>query len=164
MQCRRRGRENKIKHIDEVKDEFIGYKIGIDALWTNGQTESLMSTTINMGTAGATTQGNYGFLPIVQPIGSSGTVAINQRTPSPEWLNISSYSYITNLSYKMNDTPLSITTPLRSKTYQNPPDNLFINISGISNIGATANAYRGFVINGTDEQGITWQAKINLTQ
>jgi hypothetical protein len=158
------GRENEIRHMDEVKDELVGYKIGVDSLWTNKQTESLMSTTIKMGTAGATTQGSNGFLPIIQPVGSSGTVAINQRTLSPEWLNISSYSYITNQSSKMNDTAIPITSTLFPRSYTNPPDNLFINITGLRNIVQTGNAYRAIFINGTDQQGIKWQAWINLTQ
>jgi len=166
------GRENEIKHMDDVKDELVGYKIGVDALWTNGQVESLMSTTIHMGTTGGTTQGSGGILPIVQPIGSSGTVAINQRTSSPEWLNISSYSYVTNQTYRMNDTPTNITSIRIYKSYPNPPDNLFINISGLKNIGPqltttlplTPNSSRSINITGTDNSGTIWLAQINLTQ
>ena len=165
------GRENEIKHMDDVKDELVGYKIGVDALWTNGQVESLMSTTIHMGTAGGTTQGSGGILPIVQPIGSSGTVAINQRTPSPEWLNISSYSFVTNQTYRMNDTPTNITSIRIYKSYPNPPDNLLINISGLRNIGRqfipntqVPNSSRSINITGTDQQATVWLAQINLTQ
>jgi hypothetical protein len=154
------GRENEIKHMDEIKDELVGYKIGVDSLWTNRQTESLMSTTIKMGTAGATTQGSNGFLPIIQPVGSSGTVAINQRTTSPEWLNISSYSYITNQSSKTNDTPLRITTSLQSKTYTDPPNNLVVNISVMKNLQVTNCSVN---LSGTDQNGISWQARINVT-
>jgi hypothetical protein len=171
------GRENEIKHMDDVKDELVGYKIGVDALWTNGQLESLMSTTIHMGTPGATTQGTGGILPIVQPIGSSGTVAINQRPD--EWLNISSYSYVMNQTYRMNDTPTNITSLKIYKSYPNPPDSLLINISGLRNIGQqlipsavpsvpvlplTPNSSRSINITGTDQQGTVWLAQINLTQ
>ncbi len=76
------GRSNEISHMDEVKDEFVALKIGVDSLWTNGQTGTLISTTIKPGTPGATTTGSNGFLPIMQPVASSGTVAINQRTSS----------------------------------------------------------------------------------
>jgi hypothetical protein len=167
------GRENEIRHMDDVKDELVGYKIGVDALWTNGQIESLMSTTIHLGTAGATTQGTGGILPIVQPIGSSGTVAINQRTSSPEWLNISSYSYVTNQTYRMNDTPTNITSLRIYKSYPNSPDNLLINISGLKNIGLqlkpntlplVPNSSRSINITGTDNGGTIWLAQINVTQ
>ena len=166
------GRENEIKHMGEVNDELTGYKIGVDALWTNGKVESLMSTTIHMGTPGAT-QGGGGFLPIVQPIGSSGTVAINQRTPSPEWLTISSYSYVTNQTYKINGTPTNITSTKIYQSYPNPPDNLLINISGLTNIGIrlipntlplTPNSSRSINITGTDNSGTVWLAQVNLTQ
>jgi len=119
------GRDNEIRHMSEVKDEFIGYKIGVDSLWTNAQTDTILSTTITMGTAGATSLGNSGFLPIMQPVASGGTVAINQRTVKPENISITAYSNIITTTNPKTQ-PVSIPS---LQQLQNPPKHLFVNIS-----------------------------------
>jgi len=73
------GREKEILHMNEIRDQFVSYKIGVDALWTNNQVNSAMSTTFNLGTPGAATQGSFSFLPIMNPVASSGTLSLNQR-------------------------------------------------------------------------------------
>jgi len=157
------GRDNEIKHMDEVKDEFTTYKTGIDALWTNGQIDTIMSSTIRMGTAGATTQGSNGFLPIVQPVASGGTITINNQSHAQEWLNITSYSYITNRSFMTNDTPLSFPTsptPPQSQPYPNPPDALIVNLSVNKNLQVTNCSVN---LSGTDRNNVKWEARINVT-
>ena len=157
------GRDNEIRHMDEVKDEFVAYKLGVDLLWTNDQTDNTISTTIKPGTSGATMSGSSGFLPIVQPIASSGTVAINRRTPIPEQLSIVSYSYMKNETNRKTDVPLPITISQVQQPYPNSPDSLFINISVNSNIGPTADPYRAVVVNGIDSQSTVWNVSFNLT-
>jgi hypothetical protein len=73
------GRENEILHMNEVRDQFVAYKIGVDALWTNSQIGTAMSTSFNLGTLGAATQGGFSFIPIMHPVSSVGTLALNQR-------------------------------------------------------------------------------------
>ena len=73
------GRENEILHMNEVRDQFVAYKIGVDALWTNSQIGTAMSTSFNLGTQGAATQGGFSFIPIMHPVSSVGTLALNQR-------------------------------------------------------------------------------------
>jgi hypothetical protein len=167
------GRDNEISHMNDVQDAFTSYKIGVDSLWVNGQTNTVQSNTINMGAAGQTSQGNNGFLPILEPVGSSGMIVINNRTPTPEWLNITSYSYITNQTSKTNDTAIPITSAITSHPYQNPPNDLLINISGLKNVAGlqlqpgvvtlAVNSSRAIFVNGTDNTGTAWQAWVNLT-
>ena len=73
------GRENEILHMNEIRDQFTTYKVGVDALWTNRQLNSAMSTTFNIGSGGASTQGVFSFVPVMNPVPSSGTLSINQR-------------------------------------------------------------------------------------
>jgi hypothetical protein len=73
------GREKEILHMNEIRDQFVTYKIGVDALWTNSQMGTAMSTTFNLGTQGGATQGSYSFIPILSPVPSSGTLSLNNR-------------------------------------------------------------------------------------
>ena len=154
------GRENEISHMDVIKDEFTTYKTGIDSLWTNNMINTVMSSTFQMGTAGVTTQGSNGFLPILQPVASGGTVKINNLSHTQEYLNIISYSYITNLSFMMNDTPLSFTNSFQSQFYPNPPQSLIVNLSVTKNIKVTNCSVN---LSGTDNNGVNWQVLINVT-
>lgn len=157
------GRTNEIRHMDQVKEAFFGIKMGVDALWTNDQTDTQAVTTVPMGTTGATQQGNMGILPIMQPVASSGKVTINQRTPAPETLRITSYSYLRNQTWKKTDPAISVTTTKTTRNYENPPDSLQILISGITSVGPTTTPSRAVIINGTDSRGIPWRASINVT-
>ncbi len=94
------GRENEITHMNDIKDQFIAYKISVDSLWANQQTKSAMSTSFPLGTAGQTTQGSNIIIPILQPVGSGGTLAINQRTATPESFTMSSTPY---QQYELDD-------------------------------------------------------------
>ena len=154
------GRDNEIRHMDVIKDEFTTYKTGVDSLWTNNQINTVMSSTIQLGTAGATTQGNNGFLPILQPIASGGTVTINNLSHAQESLKISSYSYITNRTSMINDTPLSFTTSFQSQSYPNPPDALIVNLSVSKNIQVTNSSVH---LSGIDSNNVKWEAQINVT-
>lgn len=148
------GRENEINHMDAINDQFVSYKIGIDSLWTNSQTGLSMSTTFPLGTEGQTAQGKASILPVLQPIGSSGVLAINQRTATPEFFAISSTSYITNTSAVTAVGPISIPT---TQIYQNAPSGLLVNLS-TQNAFWNNTAPASVLINGS-----TWSATINIT-
>ena len=62
--------------MNDVKDQFVAYKIGVDSLWTNQQTNLAMTSSFPLGTGGQTTQGGNSIIPILQPVASSGTLAI----------------------------------------------------------------------------------------
>ena len=73
------GRENEILHMNEIHDQFTTYKVGVDALWTNNQLNSAMSTTFNLGIGRVASQGIFSFIPIMNPVPSSGTLSLTQR-------------------------------------------------------------------------------------
>jgi hypothetical protein len=82
------GRELEISHMDYVGQWFLDYKISVDSLWMNYNrdvTDSTTyltrgvtdSTTLTLGSEGGNTQTSGLFLPMMQPIGSSGSLSIN---------------------------------------------------------------------------------------
>jgi hypothetical protein len=150
------GRENEINHMSAINDQFVSYKIGVDSLWTNQQTGLAMSTTFPLGTTGQTAQGSTSIIPIMQPVGSSGTLAINQRTTTPEIFTITSNSYISNTTAMTSGFP--VTTFPNTTVYSNAPSSLLINIS-------TTNA-NWSDINPASIQitGNTWIASVNITR
>jgi len=152
------GRENEINHMNDIKDQFVSYKIGVDSLWTNQQVGTAMSTSFPLGTAGQTTQGSTSIIPVLQPVGSSGTLGINQRTTTPENFTISSTSYITNTSATTSDPPISITPSLTvSHTYPNAPSQLLITLQ-------TASQYDDPNPGNIKINGSNWSATINITR
>jgi hypothetical protein len=115
------GREQEILHMNEIRDQFVAYKIGIDALWTNNQINSAMSTTFNLGTPGAATQGSFSFLPIMNPVASSGTLSLNQRG---ETLTIQSRGLLGDGTVRSNQTVATGSLPLNAT-----PTVFWVNIS-----------------------------------
>ncbi len=71
------GRELEISHMDYVGDWFLDYKIAVDSLWMNNEIGVTDSTTLTLGSKGGNTQTSGLFLPMMQPIGSAGSLAIN---------------------------------------------------------------------------------------
>jgi hypothetical protein len=147
------GRENEITHMSDINDQFVSYKIGVDSLWTNQQTGLAMSTSFPLGTAGQTAQGSTSIIPVLQPVGSSGVLAINQRTATPEYLTISSTSYIINMT-----ASLSTTTALPATlSITNAPSSIIVNLS-------TSNASWNYTTPGNVQiGGNNWNAYVNVT-
>ena len=119
------GREEEILHMNEIRDQFVAYKIGVDALWANNQLNSAMSTTFNLGTPGAATQGGFSFVPIMNPVPSSGTLALNQRqevlTVQSRGLMLGTTVVVTNQtnvpgSFPVNATPLQVIVNITDST------------------------------------------------
>jgi hypothetical protein len=110
------GRENEILHMNEIHDQFVVYKIGIDALWTNSQVGNAMSTTFNLGTTAAATQGGSFIIPVINPVPSGGTLALNQRQ---ETLTVQSRSLMAdNVTLVTNKTPLFGSFPINATPRQ----------------------------------------------
>ncbi len=149
------GRENEILHMNEVKDEFVTYKIGMDSLFNNNKVGTTLSNSFTLGTGGGYTQGMMSFMPVMSPVSSAGTLAINpvgpnQRVTANETLNIMAYSLILNSTN-------SYTTGLPAQV-NFTPGHVYINISGIqpTDLGSDGNF-------GATISGKKWVAIVNLT-
>ena len=82
------GRENEILHMNEVKDQFVSYKLSLDSLLDNNKIGSSASNSFTLGTGAGFTQGMMSIVPVLSPVSSTGVVAINQRVPGPANLSI----------------------------------------------------------------------------
>jgi hypothetical protein len=149
------GRENEILHMNEVKDQFVTYKVGLDSLFNNNKVGTTLSNSFTLGTGGGYTQGMMSFMPIMSPVSSSGTIAINpvgpnQRVTDNETLQITSRSLILN-------TTNSLAADLPAKV-NFTPSHVYINISGIqpADLGPAGTF-------GANVSGRNWVAYINLT-
>ena len=150
------GRENEILHMNDVKDQFVTYKIGLDSLFNNNKVGTAVSNTFNLGTSGGFTQGSISFLPFMSPVSSGGTLAINpvgpnQRVSGDETLNISSHSYI------MTDTGMHTAEDLPRQIFY-VPDHLYVNVSGIQPGDLTSAGTFSANVSGNN-----WVVYINLT-
>jgi len=144
------GRENEINHMNELKDQFVAYKLSLDSLFTNNQVGMTMSDSFTLGTPGGYTQGMMSVIPIMNPVGSGGIIAINNRTATPENLTLSSDSFIVN-----NTVRYSTDLPTR---FNYTPSHVYVNISGIQSSDLSANGNFGATVNTT-----SWAAYVNLT-
>jgi hypothetical protein len=144
------GRENEILHMNEVKDQFVGYKLSLDSLFNNNKVGTTVSNSFTLGTSVGYTQGTFSFIPMMSPVNSGGTFAINQRTVEPETLKITSQSLILNNSVKYEvDLPAQVNYT---------PNHVYVNISNIQPGDLTNNG-----IFGTNVSSRSWYAIVNLT-
>jgi hypothetical protein len=144
------GRENEILHMNEVKDQFVAYKLSLDSLFNNNKVDTTVSNSFTLGTSGGFSQGTFSFIPIMSPVNSGGTFAINERTVEPETLNITSYSLIYNDSVQYHvDLPAQVNYT---------PNHVYVNISNIQQTDLNKDGIFGATVNGT-----TWTAIVNLT-
>ncbi|HWS21034.1 MAG TPA: hypothetical protein VN227_00150 [Methanoregula sp.] len=144
------GRENEIVHMNEVKDQFVGYKLSLDSLFNNNKVGTTVSNSFTLGTAGGYSQGTISFIPIMSPVSSSGVIAINDRTKEPEILSFTSRSLILNNTVNdAVDLPAGI---------DNVPEHIYVTISGITPNDLSKDTYYGVEINGSG-----WLATVNLT-
>ena len=100
------GRELEISHMDYVGDWFLDYKIAVDSLWMNSETGVTDSTTLTLGSKGGNTQTSGLFLPMMQPIGSSGSLAINSTMDTITVTNSNNQIYtipMSSLVYQSNN-------------------------------------------------------------
>jgi hypothetical protein len=142
------GRENEINHMNDVKDQFVAYKIGLDALWVNHQTGTTVSNAFTLGTGGGYTQGSNSIIPILSPVSSSGVIGINER--GAENLTITSQSLIqTDTAVKVDDLPTTVNIS---------PRHIYVNISNLQLSDFASDRRLGIQVNGNG-----WQAIVNLT-
>ena len=149
------GRENEILHMNEVKDQFVAYKFNLDSLFNNNKVGTTLSNSFTLGTGGGYSQGMMSFIPVMSPVSSAGTLAINpvgsnQRITNNETITILSDSLILN-------STSSLTTDLPAQV-NFTPSHVFINISDIqqADLGPTGSF-------GTNVSGNNWVAYINIT-
>lgn len=143
------GRENEILHMNEVKDQFVAYKLSMDSLFNNDKVGTTLGNSFTLGSSGGYTQGMMSFVPVMSPISSSGVIAINQRTPVHETLNISSHSLV------LSDTGQIAEDLPRQVAYV--PKHVYVNISVTpGNLGPDG-------VFGANVSGKNWIAYINLT-
>ena len=107
------GREAEIAHMNQVKDRFVDYKIGLDSLWLNERNGVLLSTAFDLGTGAGATGGGVFALPILSPAGSGGTVAVKSAGAnltiapeggSPVTIPLGSLSYTSSNRYWVDQT------------------------------------------------------------
>ncbi|MCX6681993.1 MAG: hypothetical protein NTY71_03285 [Methanoregula sp.] len=143
------GRENEILHMNEVRDQFVTYKIGVDALWTNSQVGTAMSTSFNLGTQGTATQGSFSFIPILNPVPSGGTLALNQRQ---EVLTVQSRGLLKDGKVITNQTPAPGSIPFNAT-----PQQFFVNISD-----TTPSDYSSGKRSVLVQQGQNWSVNVTV--
>jgi hypothetical protein len=142
------GREGEILHMNEVKDQFVAYKLSLDSLFNNNKVGTTVSNSFTLGTSGGFTQGAFSFIPMMSPVSSGGTFAINQRTVEPETLSISSRSLMLNDSVKYEvDLPAQVNYT---------PNHVYVNIS-------TPTVLNQNVISGVTINTSLWTTTVNLT-
>ena len=145
------GRDSEISHMNDVKDQFVDYKVGLDSLFTNNKVGTTISNSFTLGTGGSYAMGANSLIPMISPIKSSGTIAINERTP--EYLTISSQSLITSASGSTVSALSSVSQPMNYT-----PRHIYVNISVISLTDITLGGTFGTTITGTN-----WVATVNIT-
>ncbi|MCX6689332.1 MAG: hypothetical protein NTZ39_06555, partial [Methanoregula sp.] len=149
------GRDNEIAHMNDIKDQFVDYKIGLDSLFNNNKIGTTLSDSFTLGAGGSYSTGMNSLIPIMSPVKSGGTIAINQRTTEPETLTISSQSLIQSTSARSAiDFPAS-GTQLR---FNYTPSHIYVNISDIGSGDLAQGKIFGATVNGS-----TWIATINIT-
>jgi len=144
------GRDSEIAHMNDVKDQFVDYKVGLDSIFNNNKIGTTISNSFTLGTGGSYSMGANSIIPIISPIKSSGTIAINER--DPEYLTISSQSLIESESGRavINFPPQC--------TINYTPSHMYVTISGIQNSDLNSNGRFGTTIAGTN-----WVATVNIT-
>ncbi len=74
------GREAEIAHMNDVKNWFTDYKFSLDSLWINNmeydRSGVLISSSLDLGTLTRSTEATGFFSPILQPMGSYGSIQI----------------------------------------------------------------------------------------
>ncbi|WOF16528.1 hypothetical protein F1737_07365 [Methanoplanus sp. FWC-SCC4] len=85
------GRENEIKHMNDIKNRFVDFKISLDSLWINSvgsyTGSSLkyptygvtLANSFDLGTSGGFYTGGSDIMPFFTPIPSSGTMSVDKN-------------------------------------------------------------------------------------
>jgi len=146
------GRDSEIAHMNNVKDQFVDYKVGLDSLFNNNKVGTTISNSFTLGTGGSYSTGAFSIIPMINPAGSSGTIAINER--ATEYLNISSQSLIVSES-----APVVVQLSSTSQQINYTPRHIYVIISNISSTDMDSSSD----IFGTTITGKNWIATVNIT-
>jgi len=147
------GRENEILHMNTVKDQFIDYKIGLDALANNNKMGTPVSNSFTLGSEGSFTEGVMAFIPIMKPVSSGGVFSINRRTTDPETLTITSRSLVVDSLNASSRTAENLPAMVNYT-----PGHVYVTVSGIQSADLSASKRFGATVNSTE-----WAAYVNLT-
>lgn len=148
------GREVEIRHMEQVKDRFVEYKINLDSLWTNRQCGTAIGTSFDLGTGGGATTGSFAIIPILAPAKTSATLALNQRA---EYITVSQDSLFMVDSGGVNETGI-ITNPV-TITFNATPRYFLINVS----IPTTNDLKTRHGVKIIPTTGSAWEAWVNTT-
>ena len=149
------GREGEISHMNEVRDRFIEFKINVDSLWSNRQCGTAIGTSFSLGTGGGSTTGFFSIIPILAPVKTIATLALNQRV---EYLIIAqdSLRMVDSATSSWNETG-TITTSPTALTFNKTPRYFFIKISSPTDLRQKHGVHI------TPASGTAWEAWVNLT-
>jgi hypothetical protein len=148
------GREGEIAHMNEVRDRFVEYKVNLDSLWSNRQCGTAIGTSFTLGTGGGATTGSFSIIPILAPVKTSATLALNQR---PEYITIIGDSYLmtNNPAQSWNETD-SIGTSATNIAFSTNPAYFFITLN-------TSDIQQSGGVHLTPASGSGWEAWVNIT-
>lgn len=149
------GREGEIAHMNEVRDRFVEFKINIDSLWSNRQCGTAIGTSFSLGTGGGATTGSFSIIPILAPVRSGATLALNQRA---EYITVAQDSLliVDSAANSWNETGFISSASATPITFNTTPKYFFINISSPDLLQR-----RGVHIYPTS--GSAWEAWVNVT-
>ncbi len=153
------GREGEIAHMNDVRDRFVEFKINIDSLWSNRQCGTAIGTSFTLGTGGGATTGSFSIIPILAPVKTGATLALNQRA---DYITIvqDSLLIVDSAANSWNETGLISTYPSTTPiTFNTTPKYFFINIS--SPDSSSLLQRRGVHI--YPASGSAWEAWVNVT-
>ena len=148
------GRENEILHMNEVKDQFVSYKLNLDSLFNNNKVGTTVSNSFTLGTGGGYTQGMMSFIPVMSPISSQGVMVINQRTTDNETLNITSQSLVQSDTGSSDSIAPQVTLNIT-------PTHVYVNFIGLTTSDLISS--RAFTAQVRETTNPQWTALVNLT-
>lgn len=98
--------------MNHVKDRFVDYKIALDSLWVNDRKGVLLSTAFDLGTGPGATGGSAFTFPILTPVGSGGTISVEDGgsltiepgNEDPKFIPLGSLSYHSSNRYWVDQT------------------------------------------------------------
>jgi hypothetical protein len=148
------GREGEITHMNEVRDRFVEFKVNLDSLWSNRQCGTAIGTSFTLGTGGGATTGSFSIIPILAPVKTSATLALNQRA---EYITIigDSYLMVTNPAQSWNETG-PIGTSATNITFTTNPVYFFITLN-------TSDIQQKNGVHVYPASGSGWEAWVNIT-
>lgn len=149
------GREGEISHMNDVRDRFVEYKIGLDSLWSNRQCGTAIATSFTLGTGGGATTGSFSIIPILSPVRSAATLALNQRA---EYITISQDSYlmVDTGGYNESGVITAVAPATNAITFNNTPRYFLINVTA-------PNLLQKHGVHVYPSSGSSWEAWVNIT-